>query len=209
MRSVEQKLSKMAKFWLSKSIFYVKNIRNFLKKNFIEEYHLRGPFFVIDIFWKIQFFKHIHFQRQFSSLLLWNGPKELSNGKDESQSINRAFGLLTCQENWGLFWLLLCIFLMKLTNLLLLIHYLIKTNVLYFSHQMDQIMTKNESRSIHDVFWWNFSSFVTITNYKNKKNRLTYIFIFIVNFLLNYIGIKWTKKMAKTIDKWLKMKTDA
>ena len=75
--------------------------------------------------------------------------------------------------------------------------------------QMDQIMTKNESRSIHDAFWWNFSSFVTITNYKNKKERLTYIFIFIVNFLLNYIGIKWTKKMAKTIDKWLKMKTDA
>ena len=84
--------------------------------------------------------------------------------------------------------------------------FIIKTNLLYFSHQMDQIMTKNESRSIHDAFWWNFSSFVTITNYKNKKERLTYIFIFIFNFLLNYIGIKWTKKMAKTIDKWLKIK---
>ena len=34
-----------------------KIIRNFLKKNFIEEYHFRG-IFVIDIFWKIPFLKH-------------------------------------------------------------------------------------------------------------------------------------------------------
>ena len=35
-----------------------KIIRNFLKNFFIEEYHFRGTFFVIDIFWKIQFLKH-------------------------------------------------------------------------------------------------------------------------------------------------------
>ena len=30
----------------------------FLKKFFIEEYQIRGMFFVIDIFWKLQFLKH-------------------------------------------------------------------------------------------------------------------------------------------------------
>ena len=35
-----------------------KIIRNFPKKNFIEEYHFRGTLFVTDIFWKLQFLKH-------------------------------------------------------------------------------------------------------------------------------------------------------
>ena len=37
---------------------YVKNIRTFQKKIFIEEYDFRGTLFVIDIFWKIQFLNH-------------------------------------------------------------------------------------------------------------------------------------------------------
>ena len=48
---LRNQLTKSADFWLSKSIFYVKIIRNFLIFFFIEEYHFRGTFFVIDIFW--------------------------------------------------------------------------------------------------------------------------------------------------------------
>ena len=47
---------------LGKSIFCVKNYTKLSKKNFIEENHFRDTFFVIDIFWKIQFFKHFIFQ---------------------------------------------------------------------------------------------------------------------------------------------------
>ena len=38
-------LSKSAKIVLSKSIFYVKNRRNFFKKKIIQEYQFRRPFF--------------------------------------------------------------------------------------------------------------------------------------------------------------------
>ena len=48
---------KNADFWLSKSIFYVKNYPNLSKIFFIEEYQIKGIFFVIDIFWKLQFLK--------------------------------------------------------------------------------------------------------------------------------------------------------
>ena len=47
----------MAKFWLSKSIFYVKNCPNLSKNFFIEEFDFKGTPFVIDIFWKLQFFE--------------------------------------------------------------------------------------------------------------------------------------------------------
>ena len=50
-------LSKMAKFWLSKSIFYLKNDPNLSHFFFSEEYHFRSTFFVINIFWKLQFLK--------------------------------------------------------------------------------------------------------------------------------------------------------
>ena len=55
---LRNQLTKSADFWLSKSIYYVKIIQNFLKKIFTEEYHFRDTFFDIDIFWKIQFLKH-------------------------------------------------------------------------------------------------------------------------------------------------------
>ena len=45
-------LSKSAKIWLSKSIFYVKNHFNLSQFFFVEEYQFRSTFFVIDIFWK-------------------------------------------------------------------------------------------------------------------------------------------------------------
>ena len=44
--SINGKVSKSAKIWLSKSIFYVKKYLIF-----IEEYQFRSIFFVIDIFW--------------------------------------------------------------------------------------------------------------------------------------------------------------
>ena len=46
---------------LKKSTFYVKIIRIFLKKNFIEEYHFRDTLNVIEIFWKLQFLYHYIF----------------------------------------------------------------------------------------------------------------------------------------------------
>jgi len=63
------KVVKMAKFWLSKSIFYVKKYLNISKKNFIEEYDFRGTLFVIDIFWKLQFFNHFIFLNDIQFLM--------------------------------------------------------------------------------------------------------------------------------------------
>ena len=40
------------------SIFYVKNYPNLSQIFFIEEYQFRGMFFVVDIYWKLQFLKH-------------------------------------------------------------------------------------------------------------------------------------------------------
>ena len=48
---INGELSKSAKIWLSKSIFYVKNHPNLSHFFFIEEYQFRSTFFVIDIFW--------------------------------------------------------------------------------------------------------------------------------------------------------------
>ena len=44
-------MSKSAKIWLSKPIFYVKSHRNLSWFFFIEEYQFRSIFFVIGIFW--------------------------------------------------------------------------------------------------------------------------------------------------------------
>ena len=83
--------SKSAKIVLSKSIFYVKNQ---LKKNFIQEYQFRRPFFVKNIFSRLDFWttllskirpklffggissKHFHFIFWQSSLSL--DPKPIS-----------------------------------------------------------------------------------------------------------------------------------
>ena len=54
------KLSKSAKIWPLKSIFYVKN-HLYLSVFFIEEYEFRSTFFVIDIFWQQQFLNHFIF----------------------------------------------------------------------------------------------------------------------------------------------------
>ena len=54
-------LSKSAYIWLSKSIFYVKNHLNLSDFFFIEEYPFRRRFFVIVIFWKLQFLNHFVF----------------------------------------------------------------------------------------------------------------------------------------------------
>ena len=48
-------VSKSAKIWLSKSIFYVKHHPNLSKKKFIEEYQFRRTFFVKSIFGWLQF----------------------------------------------------------------------------------------------------------------------------------------------------------
>ena len=48
---INGELSKSAKIWLSKSIFYVKNHLNLSQFFFIEEYQFRSTLFVIDIFW--------------------------------------------------------------------------------------------------------------------------------------------------------------
>jgi hypothetical protein len=47
-------LSKSAKVWVSKSIFYVKNQGNLSSFFFIEEYRFRSTLFIIDIFWQPQ-----------------------------------------------------------------------------------------------------------------------------------------------------------
>ena len=47
------------------TLLYVKNYPNLYKKIFIEKYHFRGTFFVIDIFWKLQFLNHFIFYFQF------------------------------------------------------------------------------------------------------------------------------------------------
>ena len=44
-------VSKSAKIWLSKSIFYIKNHLKLSDFFFIKEYEFRSTFFVIDIFW--------------------------------------------------------------------------------------------------------------------------------------------------------------
>ena len=47
---------------LVKSALNALKIKVFKKKNFIEEIQFSGTFFVIDIFWKLQFLKHLkHF----------------------------------------------------------------------------------------------------------------------------------------------------
>ena len=61
----------MAKFWFSKSIFYVKNYQNLSKKNFIEEYHLWSTFFVVDIFWQLQFLNHFIFWNDVKFLMIF------------------------------------------------------------------------------------------------------------------------------------------
>ena len=43
---------------LSKSIFFVEKYPNHSKKNFIEEYDIRGTLFVIETFWKLLFLNH-------------------------------------------------------------------------------------------------------------------------------------------------------
>ena len=48
---INGELSKSAKIWLSKSIFYVKNHPNLSHFLFIEEYQFKSTLFVIDIFW--------------------------------------------------------------------------------------------------------------------------------------------------------------
>jgi len=53
------KHSKNADFWLSKSIFYVKNYSNLSNIFSIEKYQF-VMIFVIDIFWKLQFLKAIY-----------------------------------------------------------------------------------------------------------------------------------------------------
>ena len=55
------KVVKMAKFWLSESIFWVKNYPNLPDLFFIEEYDFRGTLFVIDIFGKLHFLLHFIF----------------------------------------------------------------------------------------------------------------------------------------------------
>ena len=47
---INGELSKSAKIWLSKSIFYVKNHPNLYQIFFIEEYQFRNTIFFIDIF---------------------------------------------------------------------------------------------------------------------------------------------------------------
>ena len=56
-----RKVSKRAKIWLSKSIFYTKNHRNLSPFFFIEEYQFKSKFFVSDIFWYHQFLNHFIF----------------------------------------------------------------------------------------------------------------------------------------------------
>ena len=51
----------MAKFWLSKSIFYVNNHTNLSKKNFIENYDFAGTLFVIGSFFKTSLFGPLYF----------------------------------------------------------------------------------------------------------------------------------------------------
>ena len=52
------KVVEIANFWLSKSIFYIKNYPNLSIFFFTEEYQFRSTLFVIDIFWQLQFLKH-------------------------------------------------------------------------------------------------------------------------------------------------------
>ena len=51
----------MAKFWLSKSFFYVKKVRIFLKKNFIEEYQFKRNFFCKKHFLLTSIFKPLYY----------------------------------------------------------------------------------------------------------------------------------------------------
>ena len=57
---INGELSKSAKIWFSKSIFYVKDYLNLSYLFFIEEYQFRSIFFVIDIFWWNQFLNFLY-----------------------------------------------------------------------------------------------------------------------------------------------------
>ena len=52
---LNREVSKSAKIWLSKSIFYVEKYQKLSQMFFIEEYQFRSTFFVIDIFDNINF----------------------------------------------------------------------------------------------------------------------------------------------------------
>ena len=55
--SLAHSWAKVAKFWLSKSIFYVKKYPNISKKISLKKMIL-GAHFLFDIFWKLQFLNH-------------------------------------------------------------------------------------------------------------------------------------------------------
>ena len=64
-------LSKIAKFWISMSISYVKDYPNLSQLFFfVKQYHFRGIFFVFCIFWKLQFLKHLIFKNDVQ--LVWS-----------------------------------------------------------------------------------------------------------------------------------------
>ena len=52
-------MSKISKFWVSKSFFSVKNWSNLSKKKFCEEYLLRRQTYIDEIVWKLWFLKYI------------------------------------------------------------------------------------------------------------------------------------------------------
>ena len=83
------KLSKSARIWLLRSIFYIKNYPNLSQFFFIEEYQFRSTCFVIDIFWVALLLKWcpifdslpLHQFSKFNNFLwvCWSLGKNLSN----------------------------------------------------------------------------------------------------------------------------------
>ena len=58
---LSKRCQKLQNFDFQSQFFMSKIIRIFPKKFFIEQHQFRSTFFVIDIFWKLQFLKHFIF----------------------------------------------------------------------------------------------------------------------------------------------------
>ena len=76
----------VTKFDFQSQFSMSKIIRIFLIFFFIEEYQFRGTFFVIDIFWKLQFLKHFVYQNHAYFSIAWfrvddDLPKKIFYGK--------------------------------------------------------------------------------------------------------------------------------
>ena len=97
----QNQLTKCGQNFSKKSIKCFKNWT--LKKNFIEEIHFSGTFFIIDIFWKLQFLKHLkHFLLKLCPFFVswfWSFGKRYENDLTDGIFETGANGVPTKSQN--------------------------------------------------------------------------------------------------------------